>query len=172
MQKLSQISYSKMSIGFIWVLKLFSIFVCFIFLCDVDGRCLLCDLSRLGSNGCWYLAAGGDSETPVWQRIFWAGLMGVSAITLLLAGGLTALQTVTIASASFSMVLLASVYGLKALRVDVYKRDSQQLTTVAPPASRNRSLATSFKNMTLFPKRSRKTFYGWWSTLSKWYLLD
>ncbi|MDN8691207.1 BCCT family transporter, partial [Staphylococcus aureus] len=76
------------------------------------------------------LASGGDSETPVWQRIFWAALMGISAITLLLAGGLTALQTVTIASAlPFSIVLLASIYGLiKALRVDVYKRDSQQLT--------------------------------------------
>ena len=32
------------------------------------------------------LASGGDTHTPVWQRIFWAGLMGVVAITLLLAG--------------------------------------------------------------------------------------
>lgn len=103
------------------------------------------------------LASGGDSETPVWQRIFWAGLMGVSAITLLLAGGLTALQTVTIASAlPFSMVLLASIYGLiKALRVDVYKRDSQQLTTIAPPASRNPiPWQRRLRNIAYFPKRS------------------
>ncbi len=103
------------------------------------------------------LASGGDSETPVWQRIFWAGLMGVSAITLLLAGGLTALQTVTIASAlPFSIVLLASIYGLiKALRVDVYKRDSQQLTTIAPPASRNPiPWQRRLRNIAYFPKRS------------------
>ena len=36
--------------------------------------------------------------------------MGISAITLLLAGGLSALQTVTIASAlPFAIVLLASI---------------------------------------------------------------
>ncbi len=103
------------------------------------------------------LASGGDSETPVWQRIFWAALMGISAITLLLAGGLTALQTVTIASAlPFSVVLLASIYGLiKALRVDVHKRDSQQLATIAPPASRNPiPWQRRLRNIAYFPKRS------------------
>lgn len=103
------------------------------------------------------LASGGDSETPVWQRIFWAALMGISAITLLLAGGLSALQTVTIASAlPFAIVLLASIYGLiKALRVDVYKRDSQQMTTIAPPASRNPiPWQRRLRNIAYFPKRS------------------
>ena len=32
------------------------------------------------------LASGGTDQTPVWQRIFWSALMGVVAITLLLAG--------------------------------------------------------------------------------------
>ena len=103
------------------------------------------------------LASGGDSETPVWQRIFWAALMGISAITLLLAGGLSALQTVTIASAlPFAIVLLASIYGLiNALRVDVYKRDSQQMTTIAPPASRNPiPWQRRLRNIAYFPKRS------------------
>lgn len=33
------------------------------------------------------LASGGSSNTPVWQRIFWASLMGIVAIALLIAGG-------------------------------------------------------------------------------------
>ncbi|WP_353242839.1 choline BCCT transporter BetT [Providencia sp.] len=103
------------------------------------------------------LASGGDSNTPIWQRIFWAGLMGVVAITMLLAGGLQALQTLTIASAlPFAMVLLVSIYGLfKALRVDAYKRDSQQLATIAPTASRNPiPWQRRLRNIVYFPKRA------------------
>ncbi|MBA5839090.1 choline transporter, partial [Morganella morganii] len=45
------------------------------------------------------LASGGDTHTPVWRRIFWAGRTGVVAITLLLAGGLPAPRTVTLPTA-------------------------------------------------------------------------
>ena len=51
------------------------------------------------------LASGGAKEPPVWQRIYWALLEGVVASVLLLAGGLDALQTMTIASA-FPMIFL------------------------------------------------------------------
>ncbi|MDX7991825.1 choline BCCT transporter BetT [Xenorhabdus littoralis] len=104
------------------------------------------------------LASGGANYTPVWQRIFWAGLMGVVAIALLLAGGLSALQTVTIASAlPFSVILLISIYGLlKALRVDAYKKDSQQMTTIAPPASRNPiPWQRRLRNIVYYPKCSQ-----------------
>lgn len=85
------------------------------------------------------LASGGVANTPVWQRIFWASLMGIVAIALLLAGGLSALQTVTIASAlPFSVILLISIYGLlKALRRDLTKRESLSMATIAPTAARN-----------------------------------
>ncbi len=85
------------------------------------------------------LATGGVANTPVWQRIFWASLMGIVAIALLLAGGLSALQTVTIASAlPFSVILLISIYGLlKALRRDLTKRESLSMATIAPTAARN-----------------------------------
>ncbi len=108
----------------------------------------------------------GDSETPVWQTYLLGCINGYfSAITLLLAGGLSALQTVTIASAlPFAIVLLASIYGLiKALRVDVYKRDSQQMTTIAPPASRNPiPWQRPIKKYCLFflNVHTCKTFYG------------
>ncbi|MCC8380507.1 MULTISPECIES: BCCT family transporter [Xenorhabdus] len=104
------------------------------------------------------LASGGAHHTPVWQRIFWAGLMGVVAISLLVAGGLSALQTVTIASAlPFSIVLLISIYGLlKALRIDAYKKDSQQMTTIAPTASRNPiPWQRRLRNIVYYPKRSQ-----------------
>ncbi|CAM3326110.1 choline BCCT transporter BetT [Xenorhabdus nematophila] len=104
------------------------------------------------------LASGGAKHTPVWQRIFWAGLMGVVAISLLIAGGLSALQTVTIASAlPFSAILLISIYGLlKALRIDAYKKDSQQMTTIAPPASRNPiPWQRRLRNIVYYPKRSQ-----------------
>ncbi len=59
------------------------------------------------------LASGGQDKTPVWQRVFWASSMGLVAIALLLAGGLKALQTATIASAlPFTIALLFSMRGL------------------------------------------------------------
>ena len=69
----------------------------------------------------------GDS--PLWQRLFWSTLIGVVAATLLLADGLKALQTATIASAlPFSMILLAAMWGLfKALHLDAAKREFHQI---------------------------------------------
>lgn len=70
------------------------------------------------------LASGGAENPPVWQRIFWSVLMGAVAIVLLMADGLSALQTATIATAlPFSVVLLFSIWGLfKALKLDSMKR--------------------------------------------------
>lgn len=72
------------------------------------------------------LCSNGEDKTPLWQKLYWAIGVGVIALVLILAGGLEALQTMTIASAlPFSIVLLISIYGLvKALRVDLTKKDS------------------------------------------------
>ena len=74
------------------------------------------------------LCSNGDSNTPVWQRLFWSISVGVVATVLSLVGGLEALQTMTIASAlPFSLVLLFSCFGLaKALGVERAKRESLQ----------------------------------------------
>jgi choline/glycine/proline betaine transport protein len=74
------------------------------------------------------LASGGAEEPPVWQRIFWAVLEGVVAATLLLAGGLDALQTMTIASA-FPMIFMISIgaFGLlRCLKDDLHLLSSVQ----------------------------------------------
>ena len=68
------------------------------------------------------LASGGSEEPPVWQRVFWAVLEGVVAATLLVAGGLDALQTMTIASA-FPMIFLICIgaFGfLRSLKDDLH----------------------------------------------------
>ncbi|WP_185984564.1 BCCT family transporter [Aureimonas mangrovi] len=67
------------------------------------------------------IASGGTSETPIWQRIYWCGLEGATAALLLLAGGLTALQTMTLISAlPFTVILLLLAFGLlRGMRADV-----------------------------------------------------
>ena len=59
------------------------------------------------------IAAGGETETTTLQRVFWCALEGLVAASLLLAGGLGALQSATIASAlPFTFVMLALVWAL------------------------------------------------------------
>lgn len=58
------------------------------------------------------LASGGDSEPPIWNRVLWAVLVGAVAISLLLAGGLSALQTGAILTAvPFSVVMIVGAYA-------------------------------------------------------------
>ena len=74
------------------------------------------------------LAAGGASRTPVWQRVFWASIEGVVAATLLLAGGLSALQTMTIASAlPFAIIMMIAALGMwRALVIEGHHETSLQ----------------------------------------------
>jgi choline/glycine/proline betaine transport protein len=59
------------------------------------------------------IAAGGELNTPSLQRLYWCVLIGIVAAVLLLAGGLSALQTVTIASAlPFTVIMLVLCWGL------------------------------------------------------------
>lgn len=59
------------------------------------------------------LASGGSEETPAVQRVFWCVLEGAVAAILLVAGGLTALQTATVVSAlPFAVVILFLCFGL------------------------------------------------------------
>lgn len=80
------------------------------------------------------LSAYGKGSKGVAYRIYWSTGAGVVAIVLLLAGGLGALQTMTIASAlPFVTVLMIAIYGLmKALNVDIQKQEVQQLSLTAP----------------------------------------
>lgn len=102
------------------------------------------------------LCSRGQDKTPLWQKIYWAVGIGVIAIVLLLAGGLEALQTMTIASAlPFSIVLICSIFGLlKALKIDLTKRDSLQFnsTQTGYPASLG-DWKERLNNIINYPKR-------------------
>lgn len=78
------------------------------------------------------LASGGNANTPAWQRVFWAVLEGAVAAALLLAGGLSALQTMTIASAlPFAIIMLIATVGLwRALVIEGHRDTSLQAHTL------------------------------------------
>jgi len=52
------------------------------------------------------ITAGGNTNPPTIQRIFWAVTEGVVAIVLLVGGGLIALQTVSITTGLFFAIIL------------------------------------------------------------------
>ncbi len=83
------------------------------------------------------LTSGGEEESPVWQRIFWAVIEGIVAAALLLAGGLQALQTATIASAlPFAVIMILMCWGLvRALRLEAVKRLSLGRARMMPRGS-------------------------------------
>ena len=64
------------------------------------------------------ITAGGKLDAPVAQRVFWCAFEGIVAITLLLGGGLVALQTAALATGfPFALVLIAMCYSIwKGLR--------------------------------------------------------
>ncbi|WP_295463358.1 choline BCCT transporter BetT [uncultured Pseudomonas sp.] len=104
------------------------------------------------------LASGGQDRTPVWQRVFWGASMGLVAIALLLADGLKALQTATIASAlPFTLALLLSMRGLlKALKLDATKRGLRhQSLSLTPPTTRTPGgWQRRLRGLAMFPRRA------------------
>lgn len=103
-----------------------TILVVMFFVTSADSGSLVVDM----------LTSGKQQGTPLWQRVFWAVLQGVIAAVLLLAGGLTALQSATIASAlPFAVVMLLMCWGLfVAMRLDVLKKESIQDARITPRA--------------------------------------
>lgn len=91
------------------------------------------------------LASGGALHTPAWQRAFWAILEGVLASVLLLAGGLGALQTMTIASAlPFAIIMIIAAIGLwRALIIEGHRDTS--LVEGLHTRSANESVPRSWK---------------------------
>ncbi|MFC3096114.1 BCCT family transporter [Alteromonas sediminis] len=109
------------------------------------------------------ICSNGSNETPLWQRVYWAVSVGVVAMILMAAGGLSALQTMTIAAAlPFAIILLLSMTGLvKALRVESYKRESMQLHAMPSSLSSNKeSWQERLQNIVNFPnKKAVQNFF-------------
>jgi choline/glycine/proline betaine transport protein len=92
------------------------------------------------------IASGGADETPRWQRVYWCLLLGLIAATLLLAGGLGALQAATLAAAlPFVLIMILLSIGLvRQMNADLAGRNvetegpplAERLKRILAPASR------------------------------------
>lgn len=80
------------------------------------------------------LSSYGEDNTPLWQRFYWTLGIGVVATILLLNGGLSALQTMSIVSAlPFTVVLIVAIYGMfTALRIESTKQQSMSIGMQSP----------------------------------------
>nr|WP_036319970.1 BCCT family transporter [Microbacterium indicum] len=79
------------------------IIVALFFITSSDSGSLVVDM----------LASGGHPNPPTWSRVLWSFLEGALAIALLLAGGLTTLQTGSLITAlPFSIVLILMCVAL------------------------------------------------------------
>ena len=121
------------------------------FVTSADSGALVVDL----------LASSGADNSPVWQRIFWATLSGLVAIALLLANGLEALQTATIASAlPFSFILLIAVWGLfKALRLDATKQRIRYQTVSRSPTDSRQPWRNRLRNAIRMPQHNDVVYF-------------
>jgi choline/glycine/proline betaine transport protein len=74
------------------------------------------------------ITAGGKLDAPVGQRIFWATTEGAVAATLLLGGGLKALQTASVLSGlPFAVILIVMCFSLlKGLNEEVEEMEKAE----------------------------------------------
>ena len=77
------------------------------------------------------VAAGGKTDTPLTQRVFWACIISLFAIVLLVGGGtkaLDSLQAWTLTAAlPFTFVLFITAYALvKTMRADLSSLEKEQ----------------------------------------------
>lgn len=130
------------------VLSMFSVLMIVIFfVTSCDSGAMVVDM----------LCSHGKNNTPLWQRVYWAVGIGIVAAILLLAGGLNALQTMTIASAlPFAIVLILAIVGLiKALRVEGFKQESQLLSSMPHSGNdNNNSWQERLNNIVDFPNKA------------------
>ncbi len=101
-----------------------TLLVVIFFVTSADSGALVIDM----------LSSEGEEQSPLWQRIFWALLVGAVAIALLLAGGLASLQAATIAAAlPFTIVMMIMCWGMtKAMGRDHAKMTSLRNARALP----------------------------------------
>ena len=76
-----------------------------------------------------------NHDAPIKLRIFWAAVIGLITIALLMAGGLNALQSaVVITALPFSVVIFAIMIGMyKALKLEGSKADARRMIAGSAP---------------------------------------
>ncbi|MFC4336707.1 choline BCCT transporter BetT [Salininema proteolyticum] len=89
-------------------------------------------------GNCSSKATDPTKDSARWLRIFWSVLLGVLTIAIMIAGGISALQGITIVMGlPFSIVMYLVIWGLwKALRVEAYRVEAGNLARSAQLAER------------------------------------
>jgi len=103
------------------------------------------------------ITSGGSDDAPVWQRTFWAMSEGAVAAVLLLAGGLTALQTASIAAAlPFTFVMIFVCWGLyRSLSLEAARRTSFNLPISVQVQGVSGSWQDRLRTVVTYPRRGR-----------------
>ena len=102
------------------------------------------------------LATNGEEDPPIWQKILWSSIIALVASTLLLAGGINALQTMTIITASpVLVVILTGAFCLiKSLRVDVLLQISvKQHNTVLQYSNASSTWRERLQSLVMHPQK-------------------
>lgn len=107
------------------------------------------------------LASGGNSDTPVWQRVFWASLQGVLASALLIAGGLNALQAMSITSAlPFAIIMVLSAIGMwRALVIEGHRDVSLQMHLQSSQQQSKRHWQQRLSSLITYPSDQEVTTF-------------
>ncbi|MFD1259810.1 BCCT family transporter [Entomomonas asaccharolytica] len=124
------------------------IMVIVFFVTSADSAAIIVDM----------FCSDGKTDTPVWQSLFWAGMMAAVTIALMYADGISALQAAIIIGAlPFSIALLAAIWGLiRGLHLDATRRDiRRQSLNISRPAPRSTGgWQRRLRNLTMFTRRS------------------
>jgi len=105
------------------------------------------------------ITSGGTTQSPVWQRVFWAVGEGVVAAALLLAGGLGALQTASIAAAlPFVLVMLVMCVGLwRGLQMEGVRRTRMEVPGFARHPAHARPWRKRLASLVHYPDKAAVT---------------
>ncbi|CAN0554700.1 unnamed protein product [Ectocarpus sp. 12 AP-2014] len=102
------------------------------------------------------LATNGEEDPPIWQKILWSSVIALVASTLLLAGGINALQTMTIITASpvLVVILMGAFCLIKSLREDVLLQISvKQHNTVLQYSNASSTWRERLQSLVMHPQK-------------------
>lgn len=110
------------------------------------------------------LSSGGVAKTPLWQKVFWVSIEGVVASVLLVAGGLKALQSASIASAlPFAVIMLLAALGMwRALVIENHRNTSLEQDInidIAPTIDDARQWKNRLTELITFPQKEEVSAY-------------
>ena len=108
------------------------------------------------------LVTSGEENPATWQKVLWSAIMALVASTLLFAGGLGALQTMTIlTSFPILLVILIGAYSLiKSLQEDVLMSSSvQHHNTILQHSNVSSSWQKRLKYLVVHPEHKEVEFF-------------